>query len=121
MIYYEAKLFPMQISMDLTHVLLSFYRTYSNRMVRDESIMLFFPLIMLLSNSQKTTNYAEESAHYARMPRQKRLPLETVSDSFWCSFTRFLGLTVFSSVSTALWLLRFPPGGLAAILRFVRS
>ena len=32
---------------------------------RDESIMLFLPPIMLLSNSQNCTDYAQESAHYA--------------------------------------------------------
>jgi len=49
---------------------------------------------------------------------KKSLPLETVSGSFGCSFTRFSGLTVFSSVSTAPQLLRFPQGGLAATLCF---
>ena len=53
-----------------------------------------------------------------RQPRQKSLPLETLSGSFRYFFTRFSGLTVFSTVSTAPQLLRFPQGGLAAILRF---
>ena len=67
---------------------------------------------------KKCTNYAEENAYYARMPRQKSLQLEMVSGLFGCYFTRFSGLTVFSSVLTAPQFLRFPQGGLAAILRF---
>ena len=77
------------------------------------SLLCFFPLLLTL---KKYTNYAEESAHYACMPQQKSLlPLEAVSGSFRCSFTRFSGFTVFSSVPR---LLRFPEGGLAMILRF---
>ena len=78
------------------------------------SLLCFFPLLLIL---KKCTNYAEESAHYACMPRQKKglLPLETVSGSFGCSFTHFSGFTVFSSAPR---LLRFPQGGLAMILRF---
>ena len=52
------------------------------------------------------------------MLRQKSLPLETVSGSFGCSFTRFSCLTVVSSVSTAPRLLRFPQEALATNLHF---
>ena len=68
------------------------------------------------SNSQ--VMYQLESSQYARMPRQKNSPLETMSGSFGCCFTRYSGLTVFSSVLTDLRLLRFPQGGLAAMLPF---
>ena len=77
------------------------------------SLLLYFQAIL-----KKCTNYPEEIAHYACMPRQKSLPLETVSGSFGCSFTLFSGLTVLSSVLTAPRLLRFPQGGLTVILRF---
>ena len=77
------------------------------------SLLCFFPLLLIL---KKCTDYAEESAHYACMSRQKSLlPLETVRGSFGCSFTCFSGFTVFSSAPR---LLRFPQGGLAMILRF---
>ena len=42
--------------------------------------MLFFPL-------SKCTDYAEESAHYARMLRQKSLLLEMVSGSFGTDYS----------------------------------
>ena len=52
----------------------------------------------------------------------KKLPLETVSRSFGCSFTRFSGLTVLSSVSTTQELLRFPQGeGWPRSYAFARS
>ena len=64
------------------------------------SLLCFFPLLLIL---KKCTNYAEESAHYACMPRQKSLlPLETVSGSFGCSFTHFSGFSLqFSPTASA--------------------
>ena len=57
------------------------------------SLLCFFPLLLIL---KKCTNYAEESAHYACMPRQKKF--STVGDGerlirvLFCSLLRFYSL-----------------------------
>ena len=54
---------------------------------------LFFPLLLIL---KKCTNYAEESAHYACMPRQKRFT--TVGDGEWLIRVLFYMLLGFHSL-----------------------
>ena len=57
------------------------------------SLLCFFPLLLIL---KKCTNYAEESAHYACMPRQKKFT--TVGDSEWLIRVLFYTLLGFHSV-----------------------
>ena len=72
----------------------------------------------LFARAQMVLRTTALQAQFFATATAKSLPLETMSGSFGWSFTRFSGLTDFSSVSTAPRLLRFPQGGLAAILRF---